>query len=287
MLSTNFQKIISATLICTTAILIGTVIGVLQIPEVQAGAEEIEFTPDHYFGYKVFRKTIPEFDPFPITLTDQFESQFYSIFNPKMMFNPAEKNREPVTDTETHLMRYKITGPHTQVLDILLTNQFEELVVNTKNVHSILVPTAKSHEGPPDLLIDIPVDHFKCYTLQVIERFPGDVKKRIRVFDTNFDEVRKVKVIGKPLLCNPVEKFDAFTGERLSDIKNPDVHLTCYKVKPRPIDDGHDRIRFDINNQIAPEDLKTKNHDVLKENGKFKNRHEICVPTLKDFLPSP
>ena len=286
MLSTNFQKIISATLICTAAILIGTVIGVLQIPEVQAG-EEIEFTPDHYFGYKVFRKTIPEFDPFPMTLTDQFESQFYSIFNPKMMFNPAEKNQEIVTDTETHLIRYKITGFHTPVLDIVLTNQFETLVVNTKKVHSILVPTAKSHEGPPDLLIDIPVDHFKCYKLQVTDRVLGPVGKKIRIFDTNFEEVRKVKVFGRPLLCNPVEKFDAFTGEQLSTIKNPDVHLTCYQVKPKARDQGHDRIRFDTNNQIAPEDLKTKIHDILKENGKFKNRHQLCVPTLKDSLPSP
>jgi len=35
---------------------------------------------------------------------------------------------------------------------------------------------------------------------------------------------------------------------------------------------------------FGPEILKTKNHDVLKENGKFKNRHEICVPTSKQLL---
>jgi len=238
---------------------------------------------DHYFGYFVFDRTDPKFSAIPIRLVDQFEDQSYKVLKPIKMYNPASKNREPVQDTVTHLKAYKISGEHTPVTDIILTNQFEQLTVDTRRVVSMLVPTAKSHDGPTDPLIDEPVDDFKCYKLQVIAKFPGDVKKRIRVFDTNFDEVRKVKVIGKPLLCNPVAKFD-LTGQQLSEIKNPDLHLTCYKVKPRGADLGHDRIKFDTNNQFGPEVLKTKNHDVLKENGKFKNRHEICVPTMKQII---
>jgi len=71
----------------------------------------------------------------------------------------------------------------------------------------------------------------------------------------------------------------------LSDIKNPDVHLTCYKVKPRLNDQGHDRIKFDTNNQFGPEFLKTKLHDEVTASGKI-FRHEICVPTLKQIITS-
>jgi len=238
--------------------------------------------PDHYFGYFVNQQTIPKFTPLDIILGDQFETGEYKVVKPKKIYNPAKKNGEPVNDRVTHLKAYKIRGDHTPVTDIILTNQFEQLVVNTKRVNSILVPTAKSHDGPTDPLIDTPVDHFKCYNLEVIDRFPLDVKKkRVRVADTNFKEIRIVKVTGIPLLCNPVEKFSV-TGQQLSEIKNPDVHLTCYTVKPRPIDGGGERVKFDTNNQFGPEVLRTKLHDEETATGKI-FRHELCVPTLKDL----
>ncbi len=80
------------------------------------------------------------------------------------------------------------------------------------------------------------------------------------------------------------QKFNAFTEQQLSDIKNPDVHLTCYKVKPRGADLGHDRIKFDTNNQFGPEFLKTKLHDELDRNEKIQ-RHNFCVPTQKFLTP--
>jgi len=237
------------------------------------------FAPDHYFGYVIGQKTIPKFSGFPIVLADQFENQEYEVVNPQMMFNPAMKNKEPVHDTETHLKKYKIRGPHEPVLGITLTNQFETLVVNTKRVDSILVPTAKSHTGPTNQLEVEPVDHYKCYKLELISREKNLVGKSPKIFDTNFEELRKMRVLLKPLLCNPVEKID-LTGQPLSTIKNPDIHLTCYKVKPRLPDEGHDRVRFDTNNQFGPEDLKTRLHDVELANGKTL-RHEFCVPTMK------
>jgi len=244
----------------------------------------IEFNPDHYFGYQVTQKTIPKFSPLQITLGDQFETGIYDVLKPIKMYNPAKKNGAAVHDEVTHLKAYKIRGDHNPVQDIVLTNQFEQLVVNTNKAIRLLVPTAKSHDGPTDPLIDTPVDHFKCYKLQVIDRFPLDVsKKRVRVFDTNFKEKSIVRIVGDPLLCNPVAKFDPITGQQLSEIKNPDLHLTCYKVKPRPNDEEHDRIKFDTNNQFGPEFLKTKLHDERTASGKI-FRHELCVPTMKQII---
>jgi len=262
--------------------LFGSPVFVMTEKQIQQGTSV--FAPDHYFGYVVFQKTIPKFSGFPIGLSDQFEKDIYAVVKPLMMFNPAQKNKETVQDDVTHLKKYKIKGPHTSVKDIVLTNQFEQLTVDTTRVNSILVPTAKSHEGPTSPLKDEPVDHFKCYKIKVIDRSKNLVGKRVKIFDTNFDEVRKMKVFGKPLLCNPVQKLDPATGQPLSTIKNPDVHLTCYKVKPRGADLGHDRIRFDTNNQFGPEDLKTRPHDVILKSGKIL-RHELCVPTLKDLPP--
>jgi len=283
MLSIKFEKILSTTLICSAAILIGTVIGVLQISEVQAGDP---FFPDHYFGYVVTDRTDPKFSGFTIGLVDQFGPNDYTVVKPIKMYNPAKKNNEnPIHDKVTHLKAYKITGDHTPVTGIFLTNQFEQLVVNTKKVDSILVPTAKSHDGPTSPLIDEPVDHFKCYVINVLERFPGAVdKKKVVIVDKNFDERRKVKITGKPILCNPVAKFDPATGQQLSFIKNPDSHLTCYKVKPKLSDEGHTRIKFDTNNQFGPEILKTRPHDEPLGNGKIL-KHMLCVPTMKDLPP--
>jgi len=261
--------------------LFGGPIFVVTEKQIQQGTSV--FAPDHYFGYNVADRTVPKFSPLKIRLLDQFETGIYDVLKPIKMYNPATKNREPVQDTVTHLKAYKIRGPHEPVTDIILTNQFETLVVNTKRVNSILVPTAKSHDGPTDPLIDEPVDHFKCYNITVVSKIPGAVKKKVRIFDTNFDEVRKVKVVGKPLLCNPVEKFDFISAQQLSEIKNPDIHLTCYKVKPRGADLGHDRIKFDTNNQFGPEFLKTKLHDEIDRNGKL-FRSQLCVPTMKQII---
>jgi len=278
MLPTKFQKILSATLICTALVLIGTVFGVPQIPEVQAG---MTFMPEHYLGYWLTPKTVPPFESVPIGLVDQFEKDIYEVVKPLMMFNPAQKNKEIVYDDVTHLKKYKLVGPHTSVKDIVLINQFEQLTVDTRRVVSMLVPTAKSHTGPTDPLKDEPVDHFKCYKIRASEKFPGPVpKNNIQIIDTNFKEQRQMKVAGTPLLCNPVQKLDPATGDPLSMIKNPETHLTCYKVKPKVSDTGHDRIRFDTNNQFGPEDLKTRPHDMVLANGKIL-RNEFCVPTIK------
>jgi len=277
MLSSKVLILLSGT------IAIALVTGVMQISEVQAG---VTFNPDHYFGYIVDDRTDPDFDPFPIGLVDQFEKDGYNVVKPIKMYNPAKKNKEPIQDKVTHLKAYKITGVNPNAQNLLLFNQFEIIEVELKRVNSLLVPTAKSHDGPTDPLTDEPVDHFKCYKINIIERVQdGLVSKKVRIVDKNFEEIRIVKVIGKPIFCTPVAKFDLSTEQLLSTIKNPDQHMTCYKVKPRGADLGHDRIKFDTNNQFGPELLKTKNHDVLKENGKFKNRHELCVPTAKINLP--
>jgi len=241
---------------------------------------------DHYFGYVVTDKTDPKFSGFQIKLSDQFETEIYDVVKPIKMYNPAKKNGEPINDKVTHLKAYKIRGPHTPIGNVVLTNQFDQFVADTKRVHSILVPTAKSHDGPTSPLTDEPVDHFRCYVLEDIEFFGGIVsKKKVVIVDKNFGEKRKVKVVGNPLWCHPVAKIDPNSMQELSTIKNPDLHLTCYKVKLKSSDLGHTRIKFDTNNQFGPEILKTRLHDEELSSGKILH-HKLCVPTLK-FTPIP
>jgi len=240
-------------------------------------------TPDHYFSYVVNEKTVPEFEKFSIGLADQFGADLYSVVKPIRMYNPVQKNDEPINDFETHLKAYKIRGETPEVQNLVLINQFEEIDVDIKRVDSLLLSTAKSHTGPTDPLTDSLVDDFKCYRVNVNERIGnggGVSKNPVFIADPNFKELRLVKVTGKPLLCNPVAKLDPMTGQPLSEIKNPDVHLACYNVKPLKGDEGHTKIRFDTNNQFGPEDLITKRHDVELQSGKVL-KHEICVPTIK------
>jgi len=104
MLSSKVLILLSGT------IALALVTGVSQISEVQAGEHLNGFLPDHYFSYVVNDKTDPEFKSFPIGLRDQFGQDVYNVVKPIRMYNPAQKNDEPIHDFETHLKAYKIRG---------------------------------------------------------------------------------------------------------------------------------------------------------------------------------
>jgi len=270
----NFAKILA---LSAAAILFGTVIGAIQFSDVKA---QVTFAPDHYLSYRIADKLGPDFEPVQVRLIDQFEAGLFDVKKPLWLYNPAQKNDESTHDLVTHLMGYKIRGEHEERL-IQVQNQFENFIAETGKADRLLVPTAKSHDGPVGELESTLVDHFKCYKIDVLSSTTNDVKKRVSVFDTNFQELRDFRVGPAKWICNPVTKIHE---EVTTNIQHPDDHLTCYKVKPKKGDLGHAGPVFvDTNNQFGPEFLKTLKHDHENKNGKVK-KHELCVPSLKSII---
>lgn len=218
-----------------------------------------ESAADHFLGYeaKTTKKT-PKFQKVTVDLNDQFEQETYKVEKTTMFFTPVDKNGEGIADPDTHLKGYKIKGPHTPVSNIVVTNQFGELLLNTVKVELLLVPTFKDLNADiPEPLMASSVDHFKCYKVKVLD----DQRSFNQV--TLVDQfVNKEFTVGKPkMLCNPVDK----NGE---GINNEDNHLMCYDVK-----DKFKKTNIHTHDQFGPETLDTK---------KIK---QLCVPSEKDILP--
>jgi hypothetical protein len=62
---------------------------------------------------------------------------------------PADKRGAGITDADTHLQGYQLKGPkHVQPTHLQVTHQFGTLTVDTLKTDRVLVPIAKSLEGP-------------------------------------------------------------------------------------------------------------------------------------------
>ncbi len=241
--------------------------------------EDAELPADHYLGYDAKRpKDEPKFEKFTVELSDQFEMEptEYTVEKPDRLYNPVQKTHDgtttDITDFESHYVGYKIKTPKgdekfEKRTDILVQNQFGEIIVDVKKPKLLLVPSAKDRFTPPDPL-DLPltVNHFKCYDVKESKDTPKFVKRIISVFDPNFDlpgdlpqdfEVKKPK-----MLCTPVDK----DGEGIVDGEN---HLMCYDVKKLEDDPKFEKLSVFTNNQFGPEELEVK------------KQKELCLPSIK------
>ena len=220
---------------------------------------------DHYLGYKAKEtKDSPEFMERLVHLADQFGTGTFNVEKPEMLFNPVDKNGEGISDEFTHLKAYKIKEGQN---NIVVENQFGRLVVDTTKAELLLVPTAKSHDGPTEPLERTNVDHYKCYKVKIDKDAPIQfVPLQVTLFDPNFG-VEKLFDVKKPkMLCNPVDK----NGEGIMD---EETHLMCYDVKPAKGEPKHKKISVFTNNQFGPEQL-----DVKEEK-------QLCVPSTKTLQP--
>jgi YVTN family beta-propeller protein len=244
------------------------------------GGDVVWVNADHFLCYKAkTTERTPKFEPRDVTLADQFETGRFKVEKPASLCAPAEKNDEGIGDTDTHLESYKIKPaededdedheeepePRTRVL---VENQFGQLLVDILKPERLLVPSLKNRTEPVELPqpFDPPVDHFKCYKVELSEEseFPEGIQVTL---DDQFTASPKLFDVKKPTrLCAPVDKND-------EGIKKPDRHLMCYQVKPARGEPKHEKIRgIYVNNQFGPEQL-----DVEKE-------EELCVPSLKTVL---
>ena len=221
-------------------------------------------------------KGTPSFTPVSgVSLVDDFETATVTVAKQGHLCAPADKNAEGVHDEDTHLMSYVIkeqSPKHIRRGSIRITNQLEQIRVDTVKPELLLVPTAKTltQPGPsaPNPLTHS-VDHYKCYKVRVTPGTPLPAQDRKVSSSDQFTQPAKLLTLRKPRhLCLPVDK----NGE---GIKNPDVHLLCYAAKPARGEPKHvPREGVFVNNQFGPLRINT-----VKE-------REFCIPSFKSLSPS-
>ena len=125
-----------------------------------------------------------------VQLDDQFENATVTVMRPFHLCTPTNKNEDGTIDADTHLDSYIIrrqSPAHIQRGAIRLTNELEEIRVDTIRPDMLLVPTGKS------LVLPAPptpnpsfhhVDHYKCYRVRVSRGTPkAAVDRKITIKD--------------------------------------------------------------------------------------------------------
>jgi len=233
-----------------------------------SGPDPIE--NDHYLGYKVKEtKHTDKFEKITVILIDQFERDptTYIVEKPERLYNPVDKNGEGISDEITHLLGYKIKAPKgtdkfEKVTNVLVENQFGEIIVDVKKPKLLLVPSSKDLTSIPDPLNPITVDHYKCYDVKESKDTPKFVKRLVTLSDPNFGETKIFEVKKPKQLCTPVDK-------NAEGIIDPVNHLMCYDLKKIKDEPKFKKTNVFTNNQFEPEDLEVK------------KEHQLCVPSIK------
>lgn len=170
-------------------------------------------------------------------------------------------------DDDAHLARYpfKTRDGEQPTRDQRMVNQFGTFMLDVGKPVALLVPTAKSLDGPPSP-IGAFVDHFTCHrvtTSRGTPRFDGADEVTIETqFETTTIDLRKPRT-----LCAPTDK----NGEDPGAEDHPD-HLLCFQVKGRS---GIGRPAVFLNNQFGEQSGRMRGH-----------RHEFCVPSNDGTTPS-
>ena len=200
---------------------------------------------------------------------DTVSSRQFVVEEVERLGNPADVNNEGINDDETHLAGYEIerysdAPKHQRISGIVVTNDFDEITLDTKKPKLLLVPSLKDLTGPiddADLPDPFPVDHFKCYKVKVTKDTPDFEPFQVSVLD-QFEQPALLDVLKPKLLCNPVQIDSTGVG-------NPDAHLLCYKVKRakrQPKFKDVEGIHIN-NNKFGPLQLEAE------------KEKELCVPS--------
>jgi hypothetical protein len=218
---------------------------------------------EHFQCYAVVRSEPPL--QVPVFLTDQFDT----AANPQTVFvtrafrfcNPTDKFHRnqffPIADDRQHLTFYATfpqTGP---VRVVAASNQFDPAGAPQQlfwlgDPVALAVPTHKPPHNRPEGL-----DHFKCY-----QASGNQVFEVVGLRDQFLPPGGRL-VLTPRLFCNPVKKQRLDTGE-VTEILNPDQHLTCYATSRAKFDGSRDVI-----NQFGVQVMAFGPTDML------------CVPTKK------
>ncbi len=113
---------------------------------------------DHYTGYRIQN---PKMIRTPVRLQDQFDVpnfEFIDSLLPLFFLAPAQKNAEPVFDTVTHYVAYRIFPQDPDPRTVDTEDQFGIHAMNVQISEFLMVPTKKLGFGPP------PQDEACCFT---------------------------------------------------------------------------------------------------------------------------
>jgi hypothetical protein len=169
-------------------------------------------------------------------------------------------------DGEAHLARYpmKVRGNGSDTRNQRMVNQFGTFMLDVGKPVALLVPTAKSLDGPPSPLGAF-VAHFTCHRVKPSRgtpRFAGADVTIETQFETTTIDLRKPRT-----LCAPTDK----NGENPGAEDGRD-HLLCFQVKGRR---GIGRPAVFLNNQFGEQSGRMRGH-----------RHEFCVPSNDGTTPT-
>jgi hypothetical protein len=178
----------------------------------------MEFKLDHFRLYDV--------QPYFSGATPVLQGQFDEVERPavigqlRQFANPVSKDGEAIKDKNSHLTIYdaKTTFPDLP-RSVRVQNQFGEQDLLIDHLLFLLVPAQKIEPG-----LDFPetLDHFKGYRV-----FKGDVVNRTVSLEDQFGAEDKVLVLEPLVFCVPsLKKY----GGRVEEIKNPQDHLTIYRI---------------------------------------------------------
>jgi hypothetical protein len=237
-----------------------------------AGAQA-NFKLDHFKCWTVDQaKQVNDF----VLLEDQFDISTNSkeealVRFPLFFCNPTVKTvsstagaqvTTPITNPDAHLKMYLITAHPEPLRSVTVSNQFNDAqnpqVLTVFRPIVLAVPTQKLPHAKPQGL-----DHFKCYLAR------GEPVNANVGLQDQFDrqQPEKVKVLRPILFCNPVQKRH---DETITEIRNPDDHLTCYIFTPS----STKQIPVQTINQFDREQF-------FATHSRF-----LCVPSQKlDFRP--
>ncbi len=222
---------------------------------------------EHFMSYQVKEtKNTPKFQKFYMDLADKFGYGDFKVKKILRLLNPVDKNNEGIQDEITHMVGYQIQKQDYTKYDgydqIMVANQFGLINLDVKKPKVLLVPSAKSHDSIPDVLLTLN-NKFTCYDVKVTKGTPNFKKIKADVYDPNFDEDRIMDIKKPRIFCismqtnNVIKAPNEVYGEQ----------LLCYDVKKSKGEPNHDRTSVFTNNYFGPEELDTK------------KEKELCVPS--------
>ncbi|MCW5890902.1 MAG: hypothetical protein KIT14_10145 [bacterium] len=207
-----------------------------------------------------------------VELVDRFGSYDVSLRKVSDVCAPADVGSDDdraslAAADPAHLTRYpfKTRQGETPTREQKMVNEFGTFMLDVGKPVALLVPTAKSLDGPPSPLGAF-VDHFTCHRVKPSRgtaRFAGAKQVAITTqFETTTIDLRKPRT-----LCAPTDK----NGEDAGAVERPD-HLLCFDVKGRG---GIGRPAVFLDNQFGEQSGRMRGH-----------RHEFCVPSNDGTVPT-
>jgi hypothetical protein len=218
------DQIIGYGQIATAAALLGALALTAAPGSAEAGGSAIL---DHFKCYFVQGEFVEE----RVRLQDQFDRRLeivedVLVGDPLRFCNPVAKvhgrSVTEISNKDHHLTFYQFDQANdgTIVGAVKIANQFGEQTLKVESANILAVPT---HKQEGELQVPKGLDHFKCYFAsgRTLRR-PGVVGLK-----DQFESLRH-KLREPHYFCNPVRK--ARGEDDITEIQNPDHHLTCYTL---------------------------------------------------------